>query len=127
MMTHQQWLNCILTSAQHVASREYQERTWLGGGGNEISSPEEVYCQLIEDCTFDLFFETYSKDFTEDQLRSWAALKSVLERYWERMPQFPDPRKVLADPEWHEVREAAAQFVTAFEQKRPEPSLAGQQ
>jgi hypothetical protein len=54
-------------------------------------------------------------------------LKSVLERYWERMPQFPDPRKVLADPEWHEVREAAAQFVTTFEQKRHEPSVAGQQ
>jgi hypothetical protein len=61
MMTHRQWLNCILTSAQHVASREYQERSWLGKGGNEISSPEEVYCQLIEDCTFDLFFETLER------------------------------------------------------------------
>jgi hypothetical protein len=56
------------------------------------------------------------------RLRLRSELRSTLERYWERMPQFPDPRKVLADPERQVVRDAAARFVAAFEQQHPEPS-----
>jgi hypothetical protein len=114
MMNRDEWLARILSAVRHVASREFQERTWLGTGA-EISSPEEVYNELFDDYTFDLFFEKYASTLTSDQADVWQELKSRMERYGEKMPATPDPRKVLDDPDWQEVRESAARFVAAFE------------
>jgi hypothetical protein len=125
MMTHEQWLNGILSAARHIASKDYQERAWLGGGGREISSPAEIYNELFDDYTFDLFRETYSATFTPTQLVAWDDFKTLMEKYGERVSDNPDPNRVLDDPEWQEVRGAAARFVAAFEQKQPEPTIAG--
>jgi hypothetical protein len=126
MMTHEQWLNNIVASVGHVASRDFQETTWLGGGGPEISSPTEMYNELFDDYTFDLFHETYSEGFTSEQSAAWDTFKTSMEKYGEEMPDNPDPRRVLDDPAWQVVREAAVQFVAAFGQKQTEPALARQ-
>jgi hypothetical protein len=115
MMNRDEWLARILCSVKHIASREFQERAWLDTGA-EISSPEEVYNELFDDYTIDLFFEKYACTLTPDQSAAWRELKSCMERYGEQMPTTPDPRKVLDDPEWQRVRESAVRFVAAFEQ-----------
>jgi hypothetical protein len=54
MMSYEKWLACIVEAAGHIASREYQERAWFAN--NEVmSSPDEMYLGLMEDCTFNLF------------------------------------------------------------------------
>jgi hypothetical protein len=125
MMSHEQWLNRILEVARETASREFQEEAWLSGRPS-TSSPTEIYNQLFDDYTFDLFFETYSKDFTLKQTTAWTEFKLCLEKYGKKFPVFPNERIVFEDPDWQEVREAAARFVAAFEQRHPEPSLADQ-
>jgi hypothetical protein len=117
MMTHEEWLNNIVSSVGHVASRDFQERTWLGGRGSEISSPTEMYNELFDDYTFDLFHEVYSRDFTSEQAAAWEKFKNLIEDYGESMPDNPEPQIVLDDPAWQLVREAAAQFVAAFAQR----------
>jgi len=67
----------------------------------------------------------YSKAFTHEQLNAWNQFKKLLEEYEKEMPKYPDAHRVFEDPDWQLVRDAAARFVTAFGQKRPEPSLAG--
>lgn len=124
MMSFAQWLNSILEVARETASREFQEEAWLSGRPS-TSSPTEIYNQLFDDYTFDLFFETYSKDFTPDQTAAWTGFKRELERYGKKFREFPNERIVFEDPDWQLVREAAARFVAAFEQKQPEPSVAG--
>jgi 8-oxo-dGTP pyrophosphatase MutT (NUDIX family) len=116
MMSHDQWLNSILEVARETASREFQEEAWLSGRPS-TSSPTEIYNQLFDDYTFDLFFETYSKNFTPDQLAAWTGFKLELDRYGEKFPEFPSERIVFEDPDWQKVRESAARFVSAFEQK----------
>ena len=78
----------------------------------------EAY-ESLDDLTFDLFFEMYSKDFSSEKLSAWIEFKKELEKYDKTLPQFPDVREVFQDPNWQRVREAAARFVAAFEQEHP--------
>jgi hypothetical protein len=113
MMSYKEWLGHIVDAAQHIASREYQEVAWFPGA-KVVSSPDEVYLVLMEDSTPDLFFETYGKTFTASQIQCWTELRSRLEQYYSKMPSHPDPRRVLDDPEWDLVRQAAKMFLGAF-------------
>jgi hypothetical protein len=113
MMSYTEWLGRIIGAAQNVASREFQEEAWFPGG-KVVSSPEEAYLVLMEDSTADLFFETYGKTFTASQIQRWNELRSRLEQYYSKMPSHPDPRRVLDDPEWDLVRQAAKIFLGAF-------------
>ena len=120
-MSHDEWLSKLLRVAQQTASREYQEQNWFRTDIGVIW-PDEVYNDL-DDLAFDRFFEMYSKDFTPEQLTAWEEFKTQLEKYEKGMPKYPDAHTVVNDPSWQVVREAAARFVAAFEQKQPEPSL----
>ena len=114
MMSYEEWLNCILDAAQDIASRPFQEEAWKAGG-DVASSPDEVYQVLMEDCTPDLFFETYGKTQTEEQMRCWRDLKTRLTSYYDKMSLYPDPAQVLTDPEWELVRQAARSFLQVFQ------------
>jgi hypothetical protein len=113
MMSYEQWLGRIVEAARDIADREFQREAWFPGG-KFVSSPDEVYQVLMEDCTFDLFFQKYHGGFTEEQARSWSVLRSNLQQYYDSMPYPPDALRVLDDPDWDKVRRAAQRFVKAF-------------
>jgi hypothetical protein len=113
MMSYEQWLSCILGRARAIASRAHQEETWKAGG-DLVSSPDEVYQALMEDCTADLFFETYGTTLTEEEMRCWRDLRTLLTSYYDKMSLYADPAQVLTDPEWELVRQAAGKFIQAF-------------
>ena len=112
-MSYEQWLKCIVDAAGDVASRKFQEESWFPGG-TKVSSPDELYLTLIEDCTFDLFFQTYGHTFTEAQEAIWKEFRSRLEQYYDQLPKNPDRLRVLNDPEWDLVRKSAEEFVKLF-------------
>ena len=126
MMSHDQWLSALVTQARQIASREFQEQNWfrkdMAVGVNWVV---EAY-ENLDDLTFDLFFEKYSKEFTQSQLSAWVGFKNELDKYGEGLPNYPDVREVFDDPGWQRVREAAERFVEAFEQKHPEASVTAQ-
>jgi hypothetical protein len=101
------------TPQDKLPVRNTNTRQWFSGG-RFISPPDELYQGLVEDCTFDLFFQTYGARFTKEQLQSAEALKAELERYYDSMPKRPVPQQVLDDPEWHRVRKTAERFVQAL-------------
>ena len=125
MMSREQWLNSILDVARETADRRFQEEAWLSGRPS-TSSPSEIYNQLFDDYSFDLFFEAYSEGFSPSQLSSWTEFKLELETFENKFPEFPNERIVFEDPDWQRVRQAATQFVAAFEQKQVESSTGGQ-
>jgi hypothetical protein len=113
MMSYEEWLRCIIDAAQNIASGRFQEVAWFPGG-KVRSSPEEAYQVLMEDCTADLFFETYGASLTQAQLGAWQILRADLEKYYLQLPRHADPKNVLKDPQWDVVRRSAEAFVHAF-------------
>lgn len=124
MMSHDEWLNQIIDAARDIASRDFQEEAWFPGG-KVVSSPDEVYQVLIEDVTFDLFFEMYSQKFNAHQIQTAHELRSILQDYYDRLPVHPDPRLVLDDPNWDLVRQSADRFVRAFSDRHSGGSESG--
>jgi len=122
MMTHDQWLEYILEIVRAIASRRHQEEVWLGPR-QEINWVGDLYDALDKEL-FEDFFEKYSDKFTVDQLNAWNRFNETFMGYGDKLPTYPDPKAVISDPDWQVVRDAAAQFVAAFEQKHPAPSVA---
>jgi hypothetical protein len=72
MMSHDQWLGQILSCARLIADREAQRGLWFREYPLvDINWPNEIYCELFDDNTFDLFFEMYSEQFTVAQTSAW--------------------------------------------------------
>jgi len=117
MMSYERWRHALLDVAREAASREFQQEAWLSGRPS-TSSPTEIYCQLFDAYTFDLFFETYCKTFSAQQLIAWGEFREQLERFGNKYTEFPNEQIVFDDPDWQLVRWAAARFVTAFESKK---------
>lgn len=113
MMSYEMWLDLILDAARNIASPKFQKEAWLRKG-KFVSSPDEVYQVLMEDCTFDLFFQIYGNRFTEAQMHSSKQLRSTLQAYYNGMSRHPDPVQVLNDPQWELVRQSAVRFVREF-------------
>jgi len=122
MMPQEQWLNYILDIVRAIASRKHQEEVWLGPR-QEINWVGDLYDDLDEEF-FDGFFKRFSDRFTVEQTVAWTQFEQRFENYGRKLPSYPEPRTVIDDPDWQLVREAAARFVAAFEQKHPEPSAA---
>jgi hypothetical protein len=73
MMSYERWLSSILEVAKEAESQDFQQEAWLSGRPS-TSSPIEIYNQLFDDYTYDLFYETYSKGFTVKQIpRGWSS------------------------------------------------------
>jgi hypothetical protein len=122
MMSYEQWLEYILDIVRTIASRARQERAWLGPR-TEVNWVGDL-CNALDEDLFDLFFTTYSKEFAAEQLIAWKQFKREFDKYGSRLPDYPDPRTVIEDPEWQVVREAATRFARAFERDPPEASVA---
>jgi hypothetical protein len=122
MMSYEQWLEYILEIVRAIASREHQEKVWLGPRP-EIDWVGDLYNALDEEF-FEGFFKRYSDGFTPEQLIPWNEFKQRFENYGEKLPRYPDPQTVIDDPEWQVVREAAARFLRAFERSSSKASAA---
>jgi len=113
MMDRKKWLENLIAAAGQIASREFQERSWFGKG-SEISSPEELYCDIFDDFTAELFYDKFAHTFTGAQLSHWHDFMETLKQYGKDMGDNPNPSSVLEDPGWERVRKSAAGFVQAF-------------
>jgi hypothetical protein len=121
MPSYKERLEMILSAAKDIASREFQEEAWPAwpAGGKRVSTPIEIYEVLIDDSWPDLFFEDYGKTFSSSQMHCWNEFRTQLDQYYDKLPPHPDFRRMLDDPEWELVRQAAQRFVTAFSEPTP--------
>ena len=107
------WTKLIINSVDRVSDKSYQDRSWFGGS-KEISSPNEMFCELFDDLDFESYLESGNVALTSTQRSSGEILKEKMNNYLVPTGDFLDPRKVIDDPAWHEIRAAASDFVSAM-------------
>lgn len=113
-LSQKEWSENIISVVRHFADREYQRKAWLEEGG-PVSSPIEMYNELYDDALFERYFDQYGASFTEAQRSAWLNMDEALEKYGERLEGSVDPKEIMDDPEWSQVRSAAERFLQAFD------------
>lgn len=111
------WKQLIYESCSRIADKKYQSRAWFGLG-SEVSSPEELYCELFDDLLFEEFLESKESNLSQEHRNIGLLLKDTLNDYPLKDDDFIDPQIVIDDPKWEEVRKLAKRFLELFE--RPE-------
>lgn len=104
----------MIDLARKISDRQYQLQSWFGEG-SRISSPEELYCGLVDDYLFGEFLLDNNLALTEAQHQTGTLLKQTLENYFEKISDTPDPHDIIDDPEWDRVRQSAKEFVLAMQ------------
>ena len=101
------WTDRIASFLEDLGSEEFQQRSWIRGEGDEVSSFEEAVCALSD---FDLvgFAERctawgYPPGFSEDLL----AFDRDLGDYARRIRPGTRHEAILADPMWSALRARA--------------------
>ena len=104
-----EWTTLITDSVDRLADRNYQERAWFDKS-NEVSSPDEMFCQLFDDLDFESYLRSEAIRLTERQRELGRVLEARMNHYANRTPSILDPYTVINDPEWDEIRKAAQDF-----------------
>lgn len=107
------WKSSILDVVRRIADESYQQSAWFGMGTN-ISSPEEIYCELFDDFIYDDFLTSPDVYLTDIQRSSGLRLKEALNQYSDSVDFISDPERVFSDPQWGHVRFLAKEFLDAF-------------
>jgi hypothetical protein len=118
-MTTEKWLQAIRGVIAKIADKDFQERAWTGKGP-EVSSPDEMYCQLFDDLMIEAFVEQV--ELTPAQTRGIETLIEKMETVPAASPDSIDEKLLLADPKWHEVREFAKELYQLLAGARSENS-----
>ena len=61
MNLNPEWYNQVLDALRSFADKDYQERAWIKGQGEEISTFIEASCQLFDDTALTDFLEDTNK------------------------------------------------------------------
>lgn len=109
-LSPEEWKRLVLDETRKLADRDYQRKSWLGGS-DQISSPVEQCCGLLDDFLLEEFLESTDVGLTPRQRTAGQSLRAEMEGY---AGPLDDHRKVFDDPAWQVVRGAAARFVEAL-------------
>ncbi|AFY70956.1 hypothetical protein Pse7367_2701 [Thalassoporum mexicanum PCC 7367] len=101
------WKKNIYQTIEEIASKEYQEKAWLGKLEGVMSSPDELMLNLLEDFYFDEFLDSEEIGLNDQQKQAGKYLLKKVDEYYDNSPIFPIPEEVLSDPGWHEIRNMA--------------------
>lgn len=107
------WKSSVLDVVRRIADESYQRTAWFGVGP-QVSSPEEIYCELFDDFIYDDFLASTDVPMTDFQRSLGARLRDALNQYADSVEYFADPEKVCNDPKWSRVRVLAKDFLDAF-------------
>lgn len=112
-MDKNSWKNAVLDVVRKIADESYQKAAWFGMG-SQVSSPEEIYCELFDDFIYDEFFDSADMPMTDHQRVLGMRLKDAMNHYADSVDYLADPAKVYNDPRWNDIRRLAKEFLDAF-------------
>jgi hypothetical protein len=114
MMDPQAWKENILEVIEEISNEDFQKETWFGNS-DKVSSPEELYCNLLDDFIFEEFLENQDLELSEAQFSLGKALISKMKSFREIIFSYPDPQEILHHKDWQEIRLLASRFKQSFE------------
>ena len=100
-----------LRVVEDISDEEFQRAAWFGLIPNVFSSPDELFCSLFDDFIFGDFLTSQQVNLTSRQRAAGQVLLTKMERFAASTSEQRDPRQVIDDERWSEIRLAARAFL----------------
>lgn len=100
MMAKENWLIEVIECLKEISDIDFQERVWIKGEEDQVSSYDEVICRLFDD--LDLLNSMNSYDISDES----KALAEKLNIAISKIEGITEMEKLLSS-EWNEVVEIA--------------------
>jgi hypothetical protein len=113
MITRELWLANVVSAVQEIADINFQKNHWFGEG-NLIASPEEALCGLFDDFMLDKFLESPLINLSSEQKIAGEIFRDKINDYFDKFAVIPEPDIIINDPEWHDVRKSAQDFLNTL-------------
>jgi len=102
---------------QAIADRNYQERVWVKGLGEECDSFDET---INEFC---FYMERINADYikcglNKEEYLLLKHLESSVDEYCNTLPEIGIDEEIIKDPKWHAVSKLAKDVVKEFSLKK---------
>ena len=108
----------LLYSIYHLTTPKSLERIWIEErkqGTNPFLESMDKFFHDPAYKTKDIIEHFRDYEVTEEQQRCLVKLYDVLKTYWEKKKNEENLRKILDDPEWHQIQSLAKEVLTAFD------------
>ena len=118
MMHPIDWKTRLLETVQLIADQTYQEDVWLRGArGRQVSSWEEIMCQLFDDYDLDGFLQGNWRQAGISQVQhdKLVELRDALNASLTVFGNASAPAAVLNSPTWQRIRKLAKETLSYFE------------
>jgi hypothetical protein len=121
MRDHTIWRNELISVIRTISDVNELERLWFGINPREISSFAEEVAHVFDDYSIDDFILAGPQKavLTTEQFDALCRFRDKFFHYIREIALRPftsvDYKKILADPEWHEVIKAAQEFITLLD------------
>ncbi|MBE9155237.1 hypothetical protein IQ265_00035 [Nodosilinea sp. LEGE 06152] len=112
-MNVQLWQEKIVEVLKDIADEEFQREAWFEQG-DKVSSPEELYCNLLEDFVFEEFIEKQESLLSNIQLIWARELISKMRAFKGKIFSCSDPKEILDDERWREISQLADHLKATF-------------
>lgn len=110
------WRRVVEQVVSGIADADAQRRAWFGIGP-EQGSPDEEFNQFFGDAAIEEFLARGDTGLRNEQLKAGQHLLELMKKLSVETPQHIEPEDLIDDPRWHEIREAAAQFLTRLSER----------
>jgi hypothetical protein len=121
MRDHTIWRNELICEIRTIADIDELERLWFGINPREISSFAEEVAHVFDDYSIDDFILAGPQKavLNIEQFDALCRFRDRFSRYIDEMASrslaFIDDKKIIIDPQWHEVIKAAQEFITLLD------------
>ena len=95
-----------------ISDSEYQQRVWIAGEGEDVSSYEDTICELFDDLCFDEYLadpENRSRPAYDALLNFREDLTSFLYRF-----NNLQSKDVVVHPKWQEIQKSARAIIKTW-------------
>jgi hypothetical protein len=107
------WKRLVKGILERMADEQYQRLAWFNKH-EEVSSPDELICQLYDDHNIHNFIESPEIGLTSSQTASARAFLTELSEFCRQTPTSLDPKSTIDDPRWGSIRDAARSLLKSI-------------
>jgi hypothetical protein len=105
------WIKNVRAVVGFISDEQAQRDEWLVSEPSIIWWPDELFCKFFDDLFFDEFLLSPEINLTSEQRAAGETLLAKMEIFSDSTPVHVDPKHIIDDDRWVDIRRAAQVFL----------------